>query len=122
MTMTRVWRIITIATLAALAISSVAVSQNLTDPYEILNRYFDAIGGLDRVKAENSQQLEGTIAVAGLEGSIKMWTAKPGLARAEVDLGVLKMTQGDNGEYRIPKSSPSRSAASTPPTATTAML
>jgi hypothetical protein len=68
--MTRVWRIITIATLAALAFTSVAFSESLTDPYEILNRYFDAIGGLDRVKAEQSQQLEGTIAVAGLEGSI----------------------------------------------------
>ena len=97
--MTRVWRIITIATLAALAFTSVAISDNLTDPYEILNKYFDAIGGIFVAVLGHRHPLEGTIAVAGLEGTIKFWTAKPGLSRAEVDLGVLKMTQGDNGEY-----------------------
>jgi len=72
---------------------------DLTDPYDVLNRYFAARGGLDKLKAEQSQYFEGELAVAGLTGSIKVWTQLPHRSRAEVDLGVISMTQGDNGEY-----------------------
>lgn len=73
---------------------------NLTDPYEILKRNFEVSGGLERLKAEQTQYLEGDLAVAGLKGTIKIWTAKPGKSRVDVDLGILKMSQGDNGEYQ----------------------
>lgn len=68
----------------------------LTDPYEILNRHFAANGGLERLKAERGQYIEGTLALAGLNGSIKVWTQKPYSQRSEVDLRVLKVTQGES--------------------------
>ena len=92
------WMIIALLTVAASC--SLAIAQgNLTDPYEILNRYFKAGGGLDRLKAETSFYMEGTLAVAGLKGTLKSWTQKPDLQRTEVDLGILKIVQGDNGKF-----------------------
>jgi hypothetical protein len=77
-----------------------AVAQgHLTDPYEILSKNFDAQGGLERLKAEKSAYIEGTLALAGLTGTLKVWTQYPDLQRTEVDLTVLKITQGDNGTY-----------------------
>jgi predicted aspartyl protease len=78
----------------------VVAKSNLTDPYEILKLSFDANGGLNRLKAERTQYMEGTLAVAGLKGTLKAWSQQPDRSRAEVDLGVLKMTQGDNGQYQ----------------------
>lgn len=93
------WSWIIITLLITVALCTLAVAQgNLTDPYEILNRHFEASGGLDRLKAENSAYVEGTLAVAGLKGTLKAWTQKPDLRRTEVDLGILKITQGDNGK------------------------
>jgi hypothetical protein len=78
----------------------VAAKSNLTDPYEVLKHSFDANGGLNRLKAERTQYIEGILAVAGLKGTLKAWSQQPDRSRAEVDLGVLKMTQGDNGQYQ----------------------
>lgn len=71
----------------------------LTDPYEILNKHIEINGGLTRLKAERSQYMEGTLAVAGLSGTVKVWTQKPDLSRADVDLGILKQFQGSNREF-----------------------
>ncbi len=92
-------RLIVLSTLIAIvALCSVAVAQgNLTDPYEILGKNLQAQGGLDRLKAEKTSYMEGTLAVAGLTGTLKAWSKYPDLQRTEVDLKVLKMTQGDNG-------------------------
>ncbi len=68
----------------------------LTDPYQILNQHFAANGGLERLKAERGQYIEGTLALAGLSGSIKVWTQKPYSQRSEVDLRVLKVSQGES--------------------------
>ncbi|UCC45649.1 MAG: hypothetical protein JSU65_06945, partial [Candidatus Zixiibacteriota bacterium] len=88
-----------IVTLLAVIVVSTAASQDLTDPYEILNNHFRSMGGLDRLRAEQTLTFEGNISVAGLSGSIKVWVHKPDRSRAEVDLGILKIVQGDNGEY-----------------------
>jgi len=92
-------RLILSGLLLAAAVSSTVAQGTLDDPYEILDRYFNAAGGLDRLKAERSHYLEGNIAVAGLEGTIKVWIEKPDRSRIEFDLGVFKMIQGDNGDY-----------------------
>jgi len=84
----------------AICATIVAAKSNLTDPYEILKLSFDADGGLNRLKAERTQYVEGTLAVAGLKGTLKSWSQQPDRSRTEVDLGVLKMTQGDNGRYQ----------------------
>jgi hypothetical protein len=88
-----------VGSLVAAVLTPTTSAQPLTDPHEILNRHFEACGGLDRMRAERSQYLEGQLSVAGLSGPIKIWSEKPHRLRAEADLGILKMTQGDQGEY-----------------------
>ena len=78
--------------------SSLLAGADLKDPYQILDRHFETIGGLDKVRAENSSYLEGIFAMAGLEGTFKQWTVKPDRRREELDLTVFKETSGDNGE------------------------
>ncbi len=74
----------------------------LTNPYEIMDKYYQAIGGLDKVKAEKTSYSEGNIEILGssLSGTIKQWNAEPTLMRMELDLGIFKQTSGDNGEIR----------------------
>jgi hypothetical protein len=88
------------AALLALLIfaGSPAAQTYLTDPLEILGRHYEAIGGLERLKAETTLYLEGTLSVAGLSGTLRYWNERPGRHRTEVDLGVFKQTIGDNGD------------------------
>ena len=69
-----------------------------SDPYAVLNKYIAASGGLDRLRGEHTQYLEGTLAIAGLTGTIKVWTQRPDFTRSEVDLKVLRITQGENAD------------------------
>jgi outer membrane lipoprotein-sorting protein len=73
----------------------------LRDPYEILNRYYQAIGGLDKIKAMKTSYAEGTIVIegTGLQGTFQQWTELPIKSRQEVDLTIFKQTTGDNGQY-----------------------
>lgn len=73
-------------------------AEDLTDPYEILGKYFEASGGLDLLRAEQTEYFEGNLSLAGMQGSIKAWTAKPDLSRVEVAIGPINITQGDNGD------------------------
>jgi len=72
----------------------------LNDPYQILEMHFDAIGGLDRLKAQTTIYKEGKITIigAGLEGTFKQWTERPLKLRQETDLKVVSEISGDNGE------------------------
>jgi outer membrane lipoprotein-sorting protein len=74
-------------------------AQDLTDPYEILERSFEAAGGLDRLLAERSYYFEGEMTFGGMEGTIKEWWQSPTQRRTEVALGPLNMIQADNGEH-----------------------
>jgi hypothetical protein len=98
--MTSLRTIFLIALVVTTCATIVVAKSNLTDPYEILKLHFDANGGLNRLKAERAQYVEGTLAVAGLTGTLKSWSQQPDHSRAEIDLKVLKMTQGDNGRYQ----------------------
>ncbi|MFH1891088.1 MAG: aspartyl protease family protein [Candidatus Zixiibacteriota bacterium] len=84
--------------LAILAVGTCA-AQELSDPYVILDKSFDAAGGLDRLRSETSSSLEGSLSVAGMEGTIEAWSQKPGMNRTEIKLGPLNITQGHNGKY-----------------------
>jgi len=86
--------VITITAVAA----SVLPAQELTDPYEILHRHYEAVGGLERMRGERTTHLRGTFSAAGLTGSIERWSERPGKSRTEVDLGAIRDTRGDNGE------------------------
>ncbi|MBN1212798.1 MAG: aspartyl protease family protein [candidate division Zixibacteria bacterium] len=73
--------------------------EQLSDPYEIMEKHMDAMGGLERLKAETTSYTEGKLYLAGLEGSFKQWKRSPLTNRTEVDLGVFKQITGDNGEF-----------------------
>ncbi len=86
-----------LAVLASLA--TVALAQgDLTDPYEVLESHFESIGGLDRLRAEETIYFKADIRFEGLSGTVEHWQARPGKHRTEADLGIFKQTQGDNGE------------------------
>ena len=93
-------KLLAVGLMTMLAASTAIAQANLTDPYDILNRHFESSGGLDRLKAERTQFIQGNLSVAGLQGTLKVWTQKPDRSRVEADLGIFKMTQGDNGEYQ----------------------
>lgn len=76
-----------------------ALKDALKDPYEILSLHYEAIGGLERLKAERTRYFEAEIDLFGLKGDIREWQQTPILKRQEVNLGVIKQTTGDNGEY-----------------------
>jgi hypothetical protein len=88
----------TIALLASAMVAE-APAQKISDPYEILGRYFEASGGLDRMRAEQTTHSVGAITMGGMEGTAETWTQKPGKNRIEIALGPLNIIQGDNGEH-----------------------
>ena len=90
--------IMVVLSLTAILVGAVA-SQELTDPYEIMSKYFEASGGLDKLKAERTSYFEGTLSLGGMQGPIRVWTEKPDRSRAEIELGPIRMTQGDNGAF-----------------------
>ncbi len=85
----------------ALLLAAVPVlpQTDLTDPYVILNKHVEAIGGIDAMKAQATTYVEAEITVSGLTGTVKNWTKQPTLSRQELDLKVFQQTSGDNGEY-----------------------
>ncbi len=87
------------AVLFLLALAAGAVSgQTTTDPYEILNKYFEASGGLEKMKAEQTSYMEGTLSIGTMQGTIKIWMQIPDKSRIEFDLGIFRQTMGDNGD------------------------
>lgn len=82
-----------------IAISTSALDgQKLSDPYRVLERHYDAIGGLERVRAERSAHFEGTLTTPGLSGPIEHWHERRGRSRTWSDLGGSVDLRGDNGE------------------------
>jgi hypothetical protein len=79
-------------------LAGLCAAADLTDPYEILGKHFEASGGLDLLRAEQTQYFEGELSTAGMKGTIKAWIAKPDRNRAEVVIGPFSITQGDNGD------------------------
>nr|MBN2277476.1 aspartyl protease family protein [candidate division Zixibacteria bacterium] len=81
---------------------NVAIGDNttpLSDPYQIMGRYVQAIGGLERLKGEQTSYFEATFTMPGLAGTLKNWTGRPDRERTELDLQVLRKTTGDNGRF-----------------------
>ncbi len=85
--------------LAAAFCASAGAAMN--DPYEILNRHYQATGGLDKIKAMKTSYVEGTIVIegTGLQGTFKQWAESPIKSHQEVDLTIFKQTTGDNGQF-----------------------
>jgi len=87
--------------LVVLTLSGVTAQSELSDPYEILNRHYEASGGLERLKAQKTSYLEASLVLVGtgLEGNMIQWSSSPIRSRQDVDLKVIKQVSGDNGEY-----------------------
>ncbi len=73
--------------------------ETITNPYVVLDEHYKAIGGLEKVKAEETEYLEGKMVFDGLEGTYKQWRQKPLRFRSEEDYGIINQTFGDNGEF-----------------------
>lgn len=75
--------------------------EQMMDPYQILQKHIKEIGGIEKVKAKNRIYAEGDFFLVGgdLKGTLRRWEEKPLKMRQEIDLGVIKMIGGDNGEF-----------------------
>ncbi len=85
---------------ACFSISTHAEEQ-MMDPYQILKKHYEEIGGFEKVKAQQGIYAEGDFFLVGgdLKGTLRRWEEKPLKMRQEIDLGVVKMIVGDNGEF-----------------------
>jgi outer membrane lipoprotein-sorting protein len=72
----------------------------LSDPYVILEKHFEAVGGFENLQAMKTMYQEGTITIeaAGLRGIYKQWTETPLRLRQETDFEVMGEISGDNGQ------------------------
>ena len=61
-----------------------AAQEDLTDPYEIFARHYEAVGGLERFKAEKTSHFEGKVSIFGMEGVVRQWDQHPGKKPARV--------------------------------------
>jgi hypothetical protein len=80
-----------------LAAAATATGADLSDPYEILEAHYAAVGGLDRLKAQEAIHFVADISTSGLSGTLEHWELHPDRSRDDVDLGVLRQAMGDNG-------------------------
>lgn len=84
------------------AAAGINAADRLTDPYEILNKHYEAIGGLEKVKAQKTEYSEAEFEIigSGMKGTVKDWQKYPQFSRTELDFGFFKMVNGDSGQYR----------------------
>lgn len=91
----RVYSILTLCIIFCLFPFNVALAVN---PYEILDKHIDAIGGLDTLRSVKTRYSTGTILYDDLQGTFRTWQEKPLRYRKEVDFSVIKYVEGDSGE------------------------
>jgi outer membrane lipoprotein-sorting protein len=73
----------------------------LTDPYQILQKHYEAIGGIEQIQAQKTRHSQGTVEIegTGFKGTFEEWGERPIKSRQNIDLTVFKIIEGDNGEY-----------------------
>ncbi|MGB2770135.1 MAG: aspartyl protease family protein [Candidatus Zixiibacteriota bacterium] len=98
--MTRSFRTVVFVLLTFWLVTCLAQA-DLSDPYEILEKHYEVVGGVDQIKALRTRHAEGTIVIegTGFEGTFIEWSERPIRSRQEIDLTVFKITEGDNGEH-----------------------
>ena len=82
-----------------ISLSDAAAATDAVDPYEIYRDYYNALGGLENVKRQQTLYYEAEITVSGLKGTLKerihyaalRWTI-------DLDLNVFRHRQGYNGK------------------------
>lgn len=91
--------ILSLSVLRDATATELTASAELTDPYQILHKHYEAIGGLDRLQKLSGSSSEGRVRYDSLQGTFKHWDARPQQYRTEEDYSVISQVQGDNGEY-----------------------
>jgi hypothetical protein len=81
-------------------VAQMPAEDGMEDPYQIMARHYEAVGGLDRLKAIKTIFARGEFSIVGsdLKGTVKSWEEKPLRMRMEIDLGVVQLVFGDDGE------------------------
>lgn len=95
------WEVVVFCAVAWAAVG--ASAQNLIeDPHDILRRHYQAVGGVEQLKAVKSVYMEGSLDLigTGLAGTFTRWSTDLMRYRTEVDLGAIRQIDGDNGSYR----------------------
>ncbi len=72
---------------------------DLSDPYEIMHRHYEAVGGLDRLKNVLNSHSEGRVHYDGLQGTFKHWENRPLQYRTEEDYSIISQIEGDSGDF-----------------------
>jgi hypothetical protein len=74
----KIARTITLALVIFCLVSFVAQA-DVTDPYQILQKYYEAIGGLEKIKAQKTRHSRGSFEIegTGFEGTFEEWTQRP---------------------------------------------
>ncbi|MCK5545652.1 MAG: hypothetical protein KAI35_10565, partial [Desulfobulbaceae bacterium] len=94
------YQTITVIFFAVILTAVTGFAQNtLSDPYVIFQKHYDAIGGLQRLKAIKTFYCEGTTIYDGLEGRFKEWGKRSLKYRLEEDYSVITQVSGDNGKF-----------------------
>ena len=83
---------------AVLMPSAAQESAPLADPYGILKKNLDEMGGIEKILSISTRYYEADITFMGMQGRVKAWEERPMMKRREMSLGVLRMTSGDNGD------------------------
>jgi hypothetical protein len=91
--------VVRMAVFAALVATSATAfgAELIDDPYQILEAHYEAVGGLERLKQQESIHFIADISMAGLDGTLEHWELRPDRSLDILDLGVFKYTMGDNG-------------------------
>lgn len=72
-------------------------AKTMTDPLQILSKHCEALGGLEKLKAQKSYVSEADFSMGNLKGTLKQWFQAPNLRRDDLDLKVFKAISGDDG-------------------------
>jgi len=80
---------------------AVAVMAQPVDPYAILERHIEAMGGWQAIDSHRAVHYKGTLVLegTGLDGTIENWTVVPDKSRQEFDIKVIRQVSGDNGQF-----------------------
>lgn len=76
-----------------------ARAENLPKGEEIMDKHIEAIGGKAAFDKFKTSAAEGTIAIGGIKGQLKLYQAAPNKVLMDIDLpGIGKISQGTDGE------------------------
>ncbi len=83
--------------LVAQAAAQEVVPPSCWNPYAVFEAYYEAVGGLSRLKTIRSAYAEGMISYDGLSGYMRSWSEMPLRFRVEEDYGIIAHVEGDDG-------------------------